>query len=187
MDSQTKGQIVNNSDHEQIITLMLKMFYMELENGADAAGGMGANYSAERAHGESGGDGKAGNIIDERGQHEVSPSKMSVFKEVKPEKPINIMNVKAEKSLAKTKTTLEFVIVSLCQALQINPNQAAGLLTDHNYYLMHACVKGVKGDYIPILKWYQLLYDTCKHLIDLAVESLPVPDPDDDKRSLNDS
>jgi hypothetical protein len=52
---------------------------------------------------------------------------------------------------------------------------------------MHACVKGIKGDYVPILKWYQLLYDTCKHLIDLAVESLPVPDPEDEKRSLNDS
>jgi hypothetical protein len=52
---------------------------------------------------------------------------------------------------------------------------------------MHACVKGIKGDYVPILKWYQLLFDTSKHLIDLAVESLPVPDPDDDKRSLNDS
>jgi hypothetical protein len=61
------------------------------------------------------------------------------------------------------------------------------LLTDHNYYLMHACVKGIKGDYVPILKWYQLLYDTCKHLIDLAVETLPVPDPEDEKRSLNDS
>jgi hypothetical protein len=44
----------------------------------------------------------------------MSPSKMSVFKEVKPEQPISIMNVKPEKSLAKTKTTLEFVIVSLC-------------------------------------------------------------------------
>lgn len=180
-----KGQIVNNSDHEQIITVMLKLFYMELENGADAAGGMDNNHSAERPHGESGGHGK-GNI-DERGQHEISPSKLSVFKEVKPEQPINIMNVKPEKSLARTKTTLEFVIVSLCQSLQINPNQAAGLLTDHNYYLMHACVKGIKGDYVPILKWYQLLFDTSKHLIDLAVESLPVPDPDDDKRSLNDS
>jgi hypothetical protein len=78
----------------------------------DAAGGMDNNHSAERAHGESGGDGK-GNM-DERGQHEMSPSKMSVFKEVKPEQPISIMNVKPEKSLAKTKTTLEFVIVSLC-------------------------------------------------------------------------
>ncbi len=112
MDGQTKGQIVNNSDHEQIITVMLKLFYMELENETDVAGGMGLNNSTERAPGESGGDGKAN--IDERGQHETSPSKLSVFKEVKPEKPISIMNVKPEKSLAKTKTTLEFVIVSLC-------------------------------------------------------------------------
>jgi hypothetical protein len=44
----------------------------------------------------------------------MSPSKMSVFKEVKPEQPINIMNLKTNKPLDKTKSTLEFVVVSLC-------------------------------------------------------------------------
>ena len=54
---------------------------------------------------------------------------------------------------------------------------------------MHACVKGLKGDYNPILAWYQLLYNTSTHLIDLAVESLPSvpPDNENDQKSLNDS
>lgn len=57
------------------------------------------------------------------------------------------------------------------------------MLTDHNYYLMQACIKGVKKDHDPILKWYSILYQESKHLIDLAVESLPTPHED----PLNDS
>ena len=87
---------------------------MELENsagaGIDAAGGMD-NHSNERPNG-----GVEATMMDERGaqHHEMSPSKMSVFKEIKPEQPINIMNLKSNKPLTKTKTTLEFVILSLC-------------------------------------------------------------------------
>jgi len=69
--------------------------------------------------------------------------------------------------------------------LGIAPNQAAGLLTDHNYYLMHACVKGIKGDHTPILKWYQQLISSSKHLIEIAIENLPLPD--ENQGSLNDS
>jgi hypothetical protein len=70
------------------------------------------NHSIERPHG----DGGDRSMTDERGQHhnEMSPSKLSIMKEVKPEEPINIMNLKPNKPLDKTKTTLEFVIVSLC-------------------------------------------------------------------------
>lgn len=117
-----------------------------------------------------------------------SPSKISMLgnKEVKPEQPISILQLNDKRPLNETKTTLEFVIVSLCQALGISPSQAAGLLTDHNYYLMHACVKGVKGDYAGILKWYQLLFDSSQHLIELAVESLPMPE-EEHGGTLNDS
>jgi hypothetical protein len=66
LDSEMKSQIVNNGDHEQIITVMLKLFYMELENGGagfDAAGGMD-NHSNERPHG---GVGNEKSMMDERG------------------------------------------------------------------------------------------------------------------------
>jgi hypothetical protein len=44
-----------------------------------------------------------------------SPSRLSLMnKEVKPEQPINVMQLKGDKPLEKTETTLEFVIVSLC-------------------------------------------------------------------------
>lgn len=52
---------------------------------------------------------------------------------------------------------------------------------------MHACIKGLKGDYSPVLSWYKLLINSTKHLIDLAVESLPVPDHENDQTSLNES
>ncbi len=105
---------------------------------------------------------------------------MSIMKEVKPEQPIDILYLKVETPLEEAKTTLEFVIISLCKAMNITIKQAAGLLTDHNYYLMHACVKGVKGDYGPVIAWYQLLYYSCGHLISLAVESLPMLDEEND-------
>ena len=47
--------------------------------------------------------------------------------------------------------------------MKLQPKQAAALLTNHNQYLLHACIKGVKGKYDQILLWYQSLYQTSKH------------------------
>jgi hypothetical protein len=91
------------------------------------------------------------------------------MKEVKPEEPIDILYLKPDTPLDHAKSTLEFVVLSLCQSMSISLKQAAGLLTDHNHFLMLACVKGLKGEYSPVLAWYQLLCSNLKHLIDLAV------------------
>lgn len=45
------------------------------------------------------------------------------------------------------------------------------MLTNHNHYLLHACIKGVKNNYEPITNWYQLMYSTSKHLSGLIMES----------------
>jgi hypothetical protein len=49
----------------------------------------------------------------------------------------------------------------------LNPKQAAGLLSNNNKFLVHVCVKGVKGDFEKISQWYQTIYSTCRHLAEL--------------------
>jgi hypothetical protein len=160
-------------DADTIIDVLFRIYQMELEMGLarDSAGGMDIGPDDRER---------------ENRQYGDSPSKLSIAnKEVKPEQPISVLSIKGDRPLDQTETTLEFVLVSLCQALGISTNQAASLLTAHNYYLMTACVKGVKGDHSPILKWYQLLTQASKHLVYLAVESLPMPD--ENSGALNDS
>ena len=36
----------------------------------------------------------------------------------------------------------------------MKPKQAAALLTNNNEYLLHSIIKGIKGQYEPILAWY---------------------------------
>lgn len=87
------------------------------------------------------------------------------------EVPLDIMALNPQRSLNEVESTLEYILISLCQALNILPKQAAALLTNHNHYLLHACVKGVKGNYDPIVQWYQNIYATSKHLTTLAIDS----------------
>jgi hypothetical protein len=67
----------------------------------EGAGGLVEQLSVERApHGDEYGDGE-------------SPSKLSIMKEVKPERPIDILHLNPDIPLDRTKTTLEFVVISL--------------------------------------------------------------------------
>ena len=60
--------------------------------------------------------------------------------------------------LEEAKTTLEFVLLSLTQALGLHSlKQAAAFLTQENKFLMQAVQKGLKGsDFKPIMAWYQV-------------------------------
>lgn len=80
---------------------------LEINLARESAGGIGLNPSQERFHHE-----------DEHHGVGDSPSKLSIFnKEAKPEEPISILDIRGDKPLSRTRTTLEFVIVSLCKAL----------------------------------------------------------------------
>ena len=39
----------------------------------------------------------------------------------------------------------------------MKPKQCAALLTNNNQYLMHSVVKGLKGNFEPIITWYEEL------------------------------
>jgi hypothetical protein len=49
-------------------------------------------------------------------------------------------------------------------------------LTNNNQFLIHSIVKGVKGNYEPLLAWYGDLKRHIKHLVyllDIETEQLP--------------
>jgi hypothetical protein len=49
----------------------------------------------------------------------------------------------------------------------MKPKQAAALLTNSNQYLLHSVVKGLKGNYDPIIKYYKMLGKNTIHLWNL--------------------
>ena len=54
--------------------------------------------------------------------------------------------------------------------LFFNVCQSTALLLGGNKYLAHVIVKGVKGDYAPIVAWYQDVYGNSKHLLSLILK-----------------
>jgi hypothetical protein len=59
-----------------------------------------------------------------------------------------------------------FIFTSLKVALDMRHNQVAGLLANQHKYLIHLCVKGMKGrDYTKIMAWYKLLNANAAQLV----------------------
>lgn len=58
------------------------------------------------------------------------------------------------KSPNETITCLEFLLNIICKNFQMNPKQAAGLLTNANKYLNIALIKGIKGEFDPIISFF---------------------------------
>ena len=51
--------------------------------------------------------------------------------------------------------------------MDLKPKQAAGLLTNNNKYLAVVVMKGFKGDFRPIINWYQEIYSQTRHATQL--------------------
>lgn len=77
---------------------------------------------------------------------------------------IDIGEVDKHKRPNETVSCLEFLLNVLCKAFSMTPKQAAGLLTNSNKYLNIAIIKGLKGDYDPVITFYQDAYAHSKHL-----------------------
>ena len=67
---------------------------------------------------------------------------------------VDIMKMDLRRDPTETESTLEFILNTLCKALNMKPKQAAALLTNNNQFLTHCVVKGVKGRYEPMVAWY---------------------------------
>lgn len=69
----------------------------------------------------------------------------------------------ADMDTSETSNCLEFLLTSLCRIMDLRPKQAAGLLTNNNKYLAVVVMKGFKGDFRPIINWYQEIYAQTHH------------------------
>jgi hypothetical protein len=67
---------------------------------------------------------------------------------------VDIMQMDTRREPSETESTLEFILNTLCRALSMKPKQSAALLTNNNQFLTHCVVKGVKGNYEPMINWY---------------------------------
>jgi hypothetical protein len=55
------------------------------------------------------------------------------------------------KDPANADSSLEFLLLLLCQSLSLPPNEVLGLFTNQNKYLAHVIAKGLKGDFAPYM------------------------------------
>jgi len=77
------------------------------------------------------------------------------------------MKMDMSRNPSETESTLEFILNTLCRALDMKPKQAAALLTNNNQYLTHCVVKGVKGNYEPMINWYNEIFQNSKFLTNI--------------------
>ena len=62
----------------------------------------------------------------------------------------------------------------------MKPKQAAALLTNNNQFLIHSIMKGVKGNFEPLIQWYQDLNSNSDYLATLLeAEQETFPDTAD--------
>jgi hypothetical protein len=103
VDVEDEGRgLLAKGDADTILSVMLRVYQFELEMSL-----------AKETHGHSQtqDEGISRREVSQEGE---SPSRLSVLKEVRPEQPISILQLRADRPLNETSTTLEFVIVSLC-------------------------------------------------------------------------
>lgn len=78
-----------------------------------------------------------------------------------------IDSIDHEKPLFEAESCLEYLILSFCHNFDLVPKQAAGLMVQGNKYLVHIAAKGLRGDFDPVIYWYQNIYTNSSHLADL--------------------
>ena len=71
------------------------------------------------------------------------------------------------KPLDQSDSCIEFLLLSFCSSFHLSPKQAAGLLARNNQFLSRILLKGLKGDFEPVVTWYQNLYQCTPRLSEL--------------------
>jgi hypothetical protein len=62
-------------------------------------------------------------------------------------------------------TSIEFLLSSIVLTMDLKSNQALALLSNSSTLLIHVIVKGLKGNFEPIINWYKELFIHCKVLV----------------------
>lgn len=78
---------------------------------------------------------------------------------------LDLMNVDLEVELNQTQGLLEFFIVCVGRHMALTAKQATSLFAKGSKYLAHVVIKGLKGQYEPIVTYLQEVYSELDHLI----------------------
>ena len=102
---------------------------------------------------------------------------VKISKEIKEKQPtkvlddikegIDILTMNSAKEPNDTDSSLEMLLNSICKSFKMKPKQAAALLTNSNQYLLHSVVKGLKGNYEPVVRFYNNMLRFANHLCNL--------------------
>jgi hypothetical protein len=100
-----------------------------------------------------------------------------IAKEIKDKQPtkklddikegIDILTMNSAKEPTDTDSSLELMLNMVCKSFKMKPKQAAALLTNSNQYLLHSVVKGLKGNYDPVVRLYKNMHRYSNHLCNL--------------------
>lgn len=102
---------------------------------------------------------------------------LRITKEIKEKQPtkkledikegIDILTMNSTKEPTDTDSSLELMLNVICKSFKMKPKQAAALLTNSNQYLLHSVVRGLKGNYDPVVRLYKNMSRYSNHLCNL--------------------
>ena len=94
----------------------------------------------------------------------------SSFKKIKASEngALLLNNIDENSSLQETESFLEFLILTFCKCFKLSPRVSAGLLVQKIEYLTKLIINGLKGDFIPILEWYDLILNSFAQILHLT-------------------
>lgn len=109
--------------------------------------------------------------------HKLFDLEVAIRKDLKAKEPtkkledikegVDILSMNSSKEPTDTDSSLELILNVMCKAFKMKPKQSAALLTNSNQYLLHSVVKGLKGNYDPIVKFYKTMVKYCHHMTNL--------------------
>lgn len=83
-----------------------------------------------------------------------------------------LSNISENSSLTDTQSLLEFLILTFCKCFKLAPRVAAGLLVQKAEYLSKVIIKGLKGDFKPVLQWYTTIENYSNHILTLSEKEI---------------
>jgi hypothetical protein len=80
---------------------------------------------------------------------------------------VDILSMDPNKKPNKCDSSLEIILNTLCRNFKMKPKQCAALLTNNNQYLMHSVIKGLKGNFEPVIGWYEELNSISEYFAEI--------------------
>lgn len=105
-------------------------------------------------------------------KHAVLPpdakqDKKSSLRKKRVKEGVDILSMDPNKKPNKCDSSLEIILNTLCRNFKMKPKQCAALLTNNNQYLMHSVVKGLKGNFEPVITWYEELSSIAEYFAEI--------------------